>query len=142
MSDYTVDASVWVSFFDQSDLNHDLTVEFLRKIQKEKSTLFIPSLALVETACAIARRARDSKKGMQVAELMQKTFPIKVISDTSLLTQNAIEQGCGSFLRGADAVYMAVALMTKSSLVAWDEELLKRVSQKITALKPDSNGMG
>jgi predicted nucleic acid-binding protein len=44
----------------------------------------------------------------------------------TVLVETAIRVGTDAFLRGADALYAATALITGSTLVSWDNELIQR----------------
>jgi predicted nucleic acid-binding protein len=41
-------------------------------------------------------------------------------------------------LRGADAVYIAVAERMESTLVSWDQEMLERGQAIVTTARPDN----
>lgn len=122
----TVEASVWVAALDARDRFHAVSVDFLRAVGKRGIQLHGPAFALLETACAVARRAGSVEAGQRAWEHLRR-HPTLVLHPLSRrLMEAAREVGLQGLLRGADALYAAVALSARAPLVSWDEELLGR----------------
>ena len=122
----TVDASVWTAFFEPKDAFHAQTVAFLRECETRRVEMLAPSLAVVETACAMARRQKDSAKGLAVARSLQAIPVLRWVDVDMTLIEEALIRGTRGLLRGADAVYAAAAASTATTLVTWDNELIER----------------
>jgi predicted nucleic acid-binding protein len=93
---------------------------------------YCPEFAVLEIACAVARRHRDGRAGRAAASLLRRNPRLQLI-DTVQLLPIAEEIGCRVFLRGADALYAAAARVTGTPLVTWDRELIERAG----ALTPE-----
>ena len=122
----TVDASVWTAFFEPKDAFHIESVAFLRECERRHIEMFAPSLAIVETACAMARRQQDGAKGLAVARSLRSIPVLRWVDVDIRLIDEALDYGTRGLLRGADAVYAAAAISTGTTLVTWDNELIER----------------
>lgn len=126
MSAATVDASVWIAAQDSSDIHCLDSRAFLSKALAIKTIIHVPAYALVEVACALARRLRDGAKGRLLAQtILSAANARETAMDTRMISQ-ALNDGTDRFLRGADALYAATAAVTGSSLISWDKEHLQR----------------
>ena len=126
MTDVTVDASVWISAADPTDVFHQESKTFLASTVVQGLRLFIPTFAVVEVACALSRRRRDPSAGQRLIEgLLLLSVVAQVPTDAALLS-TALRRGCEMLLRGADALYAATAELTGSTLISWDQELIQR----------------
>jgi len=122
----TIDASVWMAFFEPKDAFHMESVAFLRECERRRVEMFAPSLAIVETACAMARRQRDGAKGLAVARSLQAIPILRWVDVDMTLIDEVLNCGTRGLLRGADAIYAAAAASTGTTLVTWDNELIER----------------
>lgn len=126
MTTLVVDASVWVSAADASDRFHASSRTFLGVLASRGASVFVPAIARLEVACALARRLRDAERARMLAdELLRAPFLQEVALDARLLV-TAVTRGTGAFLRVADALYAATADQIGAEIVAWDKELVER----------------
>jgi predicted nucleic acid-binding protein len=111
---------------DAADVFHQPSRDLLRKIVTEGIAVIQPSFARIEVACALARRLRNSAQGSQLTQ----TLMDRIVTTEQPLTQSFLATaealGTRQFLRGADALYAAVAELSQSPLVSWDKEHLQR----------------
>lgn len=121
----TVDASVWVGFLDRSDPFFADSEALLRRMQDLAQPAYTPEFALIEIACAVARRHRDPEAGRKAARLLRQHPRLTLVKMTRLMSF-AESIGCRALLRGADAFYAATARLTRTPLVTWDRELIER----------------
>ena len=122
----TIDANVWIAAFDPSDVFHAESVALFSRIALRNIALHAPEFVEMEVACAVSRRRRDSNAGMAAGKQLV-SHPLLVLTPVNtMLLAEALRIGTGCFLRGADALYAATALVTQTPLVTWDEELVKR----------------
>lgn len=123
-----VDASVWTAAANPSDVFCAQSRACLAAITRSGRGIVVPAFALVEVACALARRLRDPELGGRLAASMLNGPLISHLPvDGSLLTA-ARECGTRAFLRGADALYVAAAEAFAAPLLSWDRELIARAS--------------
>lgn len=128
----TVDASVWIGFLDRNDPFNAASEALLQRVQTSSAPCYSPEFAVLEIACAVARRHRDERTGRAAASLLRRNARLQLIDSRQLLPI-AEEIGCRVLLRGADALYAAVAQATGTPLVTWDRELIERAG----ALTPE-----
>jgi predicted nucleic acid-binding protein len=122
----TIDASVWAALFEPKDVFHAESVVFLRECERHRVEMFAPSLAIVETACAMARRLKDGTKGLALAQSLRAIPTLRWVEVDMTLVEEALTHGTRCLLRGADAIYAAAAASTGTTLVTWDSELIER----------------
>jgi predicted nucleic acid-binding protein len=124
----TVDANVWIAAFDPADVFHADSIALFTRIASRNITIHAPDFVEIEVACAVSRRRRDASAGI-VAGTQLVAHPLLVLSAVdSKLQAEALRIGTSCFLRGADALYAATAHITQTTLVSWDDELVKRSS--------------
>jgi predicted nucleic acid-binding protein len=91
---------------------------------------------LPECAAAIARPTADARLAEELVSLVE-TFPRLQFMPLDLsLARRAGEIAREYRLRGADSVYVSVAEVSDSVLIAWDAELLERGTDVVTAMTP------
>jgi predicted nucleic acid-binding protein len=102
----------------------------------EAMPLVIPNLALVEVAGSISRTRRRPAKALAFAHTIQQLAHITVVPLSSELAATASRLAAEHALRGADAVYAAVALSAGTTLITLDGEHLGRLSSVLRVLTP------
>lgn len=131
-----IDACVLVSAYLASDSHHSISVALLREIRRSKIAIDGPVLLLVEVAAAMARNTQDARSG-HIAQRMIEDLPLIRFHPLSLtLAKRAAELASQHFLRGADAVYVAVADATQGTLITLDYEMKARGSAAVPAVTP------
>ncbi len=129
-----VDASVWVSRFLMPDANHVHSQQWLESVLGERNSVYGPSLLLPEVAGPISRVASelDARRALVMIERLRvRIFPI-----ASDLAQSAARIAAQFRLKGADAVYVALARDLGLPLVTWDDEQKMRASAVVTVRTP------
>ena len=131
-----VDASVFVAAADKADAAHGQAKGFLAHIARLRCRVLCPALVLPETAAAIARLTRDSGQG-DVAVLRVLALPgLKLVALSEGLAKQAARRASRHFLKGADAIYVALAASSKALLVSLDEEMLERGARAVKTMTP------
>ena len=131
-----VDASVWVSWYLVRDAFHRVSRLWVASVVAHGQTLVIPSLALTETAGAVARRTGRSADGRRAARVMLRVPSIRVDPVDRTFALAAANLAASLKLRGPDAVYVALAYQLGVPLVTWDHEQAIRGRRLITVLQP------
>lgn len=127
-----VDASVWVSMLVPQDVNHEVSRRWL-KSQTEKGRRIVgPILMLTEVAGAIARRTGSSYMAQTAINKIIEIPHLQIVAIDYKLGQTATNMAANLRLRGADALYVAVAHQLDAPLASWDQEQLERASSVIT----------
>lgn len=130
------DASVWISHLIAQDIHHSTSRRWLTAIVNQGAAIAAPALLLAEVAGAIARRTGDTDLGNKALNHILSTPDLHLVYTDSELGMLAAHLAAGQRLRGADALYVAVAYHLKIPLISWDREQIDRVRDLITAYTP------
>ena len=133
---YTVDASVWVNAFDQREPGHLASRRFLEALQNQALPIVVPNLVLVEVAGAISRTRRAPAQPQSFAIALSRLPHVTVRVLDAVCAFQALTLAAQHGLRGADAVYAAVAREAGSTLVTLDNEHLTRLVNLMTVCTP------
>ena len=98
--------------------------------------IVVPILLPVELAGAIARTRGDSALAEEMAKVVLALPAVRWIAVDDALARRAAELAARHRLRGADAVYAAVALSHRCDLVSLDREHLTRLATVVPTLTP------
>lgn len=131
-----VDASVWVARFLLGDVNHASAAGCITHALRRGERLVIPVLAWAEVVGAIARRSGSNEAALGALALMQQRRWIDAIAVDGTLGRQAALLAAEHRLRGADAVYVALAAARGQPLVTLDQEMLERGPAAVPRLTP------
>ena len=133
---YTIDASVWVNGFDQRETGHDISRRLLDILGNQAIPVIVPNLVLVEVAGAISRTRNNPAQAQTFADALSRLPNVTLIPLDDVLSHQALELAAQYALRGADAVYAAVALQSGCILISLDNEHLTRLSGIVPTQTP------
>jgi predicted nucleic acid-binding protein len=133
---YTIDASIFVSAARTDEAQHLTSLNFLDQLQAQELAIFCPALVLPECAAAITRQTKDIALAEQLITLIENFPGLNLIPLSLPLARRAAQIATAQQLRGADAVYVAVAEEFNAFLVAWDAEMLARGAAVISTTTP------
>lgn len=131
----TIDASVFVASVRYDEPGYPVSREFLREAQAYE--IHCPALVLTECAAAIARQTDDPTLAEELVCIIEDFPGINFVSLDHPLARKASKIALMNRLRGADAVYAAVATVFDAVLISWDQEMLKRCPQTVKTISPD-----
>jgi predicted nucleic acid-binding protein len=131
-----LDASVWVSCLVPSDAHHTVSRAWLETYLAGGGEMIAPNLLLAETAGAIARRTGSATAAHHALEATRHLPNLRVIEIDLTLGDRAAQLAADLSLRGADALYAALAQQLAAPLVTWDTELQTRTVGMIIAQQP------
>lgn len=97
----------------------------------------MPNLVLAEVAATISRTRRDPIRGRLTAQALAAFEHVQLIPLDDALAQEAAELAADRALRGADAVYVAVARRHGCALVSLDREQRERAAAVVRVLTPE-----
>lgn len=132
-----VDASIWVARFLEIDTHHDIARTCITGLMESESRIIIPMLAWAEIAGAIARRTGVAGNGHDAVDTIRAWRWVENVPLDSLLAQEAVRVADALKLRGADAVYVALAVMQQMPLITLDAEMLERARDAAEVWTPE-----
>jgi len=121
-----VDASVLVAAVLSADPHCAAASRFLEHCLASDVALAVPTLARAEVACALSRRSGDPTTTL---DLVTSLFVDRGLTEQAVdapLAAVAARAGSMLGLRGADACYLALAVLLDAPLITLDRELIAR----------------
>jgi predicted nucleic acid-binding protein len=109
---YTIDASTWVNAFDQREPGHEDSRQLLELLADRAIPIVVPNLVLIEVAGAISRTRQEPVQAEAFAAALAQLPTVTLVTLDEALTRSAVALAAQQSLRGADAVYGAVALQS------------------------------
>lgn len=134
---YTIDASVFVNAFNPHEDGHAASLAILAAIQDRGDPIIVPTLLVPEIASAVARASDDSAGALQYADATAALPHLTAVALSSAMARQAAELAAAHRLRGADAVYVAIARRYGTTLVSRDEEQRSRGSAVVVCQTPE-----
>ena len=131
-----LDASVWVGVFLSEDIHHETSRQWFRQEVQERQTFTVPAIFLAEIAGSISRRTGLPRSGRRASQVIveARQFDVRVIDQS--IAVSAANVASELSLRGADAIYVALAKRLDVPLITWDKELIRRASSVIEVRSP------
>ena len=131
-----LDASLWVSALIKKEQHHAESVSFLSRLVQDRRAASVPILVLAEVAGAIVRQSRDTARAETGFRFLRAQGWLSILPLTEAQGETAAAIAAKHFLRGADAVYAALARQLGTPLVTWDNELLERAAAVVPTFTP------
>ena len=119
---YTVDASVFVNAFNPHEEGHADSLQILTTIRERGDPVIVPTLLIPEVASAVARASDDTTGALAYAKATAALPQLTLVTLTAAMARQAAELAATHRLRGADAVYLAVARRYGTTLLSRDDE--------------------
>ena len=135
---FVVDASVWVARYVRKDEHHQICRDWLHDNLQEGVEIYEPSILLPEVAGPIARVTNMPPAGFHAALQVYALPQVSIVPIDDSLTRLSAQFAADLRLRGADAVYVALASLKSMTLITLDGEQLTRTSSVITAKRPSA----
>lgn len=134
----TIDASVLVAAAIPDEPAHLVAVAAIGRIRDSELAVHQPAIALVEVTSGVARRTGNAAlaRGMGEAMLAMPNLTVHALDADGAL--RAATLAASLRLRGADAVYTAIARATGSTLLTFDTELVVRAAGTVSAMSPQA----
>ncbi|PDW05124.1 type II toxin-antitoxin system VapC family toxin [Candidatus Viridilinea mediisalina] len=133
---YTLDANIFVRDASPSDPEHATCHALMAQLYQRNTAIIVPYLVLAEIAGALSRSFRDPIRARLEVELLRDLHHIQFVPLDATVTQDAAEIAADRALRGADAVYVAVARRYGCALVTLDREPRERAASVVRTLTP------
>jgi predicted nucleic acid-binding protein len=133
---FTIDASVHINALNSAEEGSLESQALLEQTSRRPWPIFSPTLLLVEVAAAVARAFDDAEKGAMLAQAV-RNLPAQIwVPLDESLADEAARLGAECRLRGADAVYAAVARRYGTTLVTCGRQQLERLRPTLPAMTP------
>ncbi len=132
----TLDANVFVGSLTPAGIHFSDSLALLTRIRAEKRNVVCPTLVLPECAGAVIRPTGRRTLAQQALISVQTLPGIRFVELTEARATRASDIAVTCRLRGADAVYAAVAQEYGTTLITWDQELLTRGIAVVTVMTP------
>lgn len=132
----TIDASVFVASIQTHEVHHADSLLFLNRLPQTGTQIYCPSLLVPECSASIARRTGDTAQARLLINEVQGLSNLTLFPLTIPRARRAAELAVTYRLRGADAVYVAVAEEFVATLVTWDGEMYERGGHVVTTITP------
>jgi predicted nucleic acid-binding protein len=113
---------VFVNAFNPHERGHAESLRILSAIQEQGDPVIVPTLLVTEIASAIARATDDSAGALEYAAAAAALPHVTLVSLTVAVARQAAELAAAHRLRGADAVYIAIARRYGTTIVTRDDE--------------------
>lgn len=133
---YTLDASVVMNAFNPAEAGHAISLQLQTAIQAQSIQVIVPTLLLTEVAATIGRVLGDAPRARDFALRLSRLPYLRFVSLTRPLALEAANLAADYRLRGADAVYVAVARQFGTSLITLDEQQRTRAATSIPIRTP------
>ena len=133
---YTIDASVQVSALNPGDPEAASCRAFLALVRERRLPLYSPTLMLVEVAAAVASALGDARHTLALLVVLRDQPNLTLVSLDEALAARAAVLAATVRLRGAGAVYGAVAREYGTTLVTLDRLQLERLSPLVKTARP------
>jgi len=134
---FTVDASVFVNAFNPHETGHAASLEILSVIQRRGDPIIVPTLLVTEVASAVARASDDTAGSLDYSEAITGLPHLTLVTLTPAIARQAADLAAAHRLRGADAIYVAVALRYGTVLVTRDGEQRARGMGAVNCRTPE-----
>ena len=133
---FTIDASVHVSALNISEPDSVTSQAFVAYVIENAIPVIEPTLLLVEIAAAIARVFNNTVQGVTLAQTIRMLPKHTWVALDDDLTDKALSLAAEHRLRGADAIYAAVAHRHQTILVTLDQQQLSRLPLPFIVRRP------
>lgn len=132
----TLDASVFVAACRRHEVGHAASRALLAAIREAETPLIEPTILPVEIAAALRRADGDAVRARELAEAVMALPNLTLTAVDARFARRAVALATECRLRGADALYVAVAHHYGAHLITLDAEQLERAPSRVHACSP------
>jgi predicted nucleic acid-binding protein len=132
----TVDANVFAAASRPEEPHFAESRAMVVELRRRATILVCPTLTVAELIAALSRATGDDALAHRVAVQFRALPGLSLVGLDEPLAWAAGHLASMNRLRGADAVYLAVAQQHSATLVTWDNEMLQRCAAAVPTLTP------
>ncbi len=129
------DASVWVARLTPQEPKHEACVGWWRDFDAASGRVIAPVLLLAEVGGAISRRTGKPALAQRVVQTMLNTPELTFVPMDRELGEHAAALASKLGLRGADAIYVALAYQLRLPLLSLDAEHTTKAGRMVRVLQ-------
>lgn len=133
---HTLDASVLLAAFNPAEAAHAEASKFLAALRDAGLPIIMPALVFPEVAATINRTQAEPSLAVGFANALKRLPNLVVVALDEDLGLRAATIAAQHRLRGADAIYAAVAQQYGCVLVTLDREQRERAPASVRAKTP------
>ena len=133
---FTIDASVHINAMNAEEDGSGESAAFLKHVHNRPWPIFSPTLLLTEVTSAMARKLEDAEQALSMMQAIRNLSGQVWIALDESLAEAAARVAAERRVRGADAVYAAVASRHHTILVTRDRQQLERLKPGLTVMTP------
>jgi len=137
MTRYVIDASVYVSRLKLSEADHPSARRLLDTLHAQQVPVSCPTLLWPEVASAVTRGTQDPALGWAAVVALRRLPFHSFVSLDHRLARLASELAAKCGLRGADAVYVALAKQLDCPLITLDVDQHSRAAAIVATYSPE-----
>jgi predicted nucleic acid-binding protein len=131
-----VDASVWVSRLVTDDVFHTASRRWLTQHTQAGGQWVAPALMPAEVVGAISRRTGKHELANRALKHLLELPGLRLVAVDRRLAKAAAQLTASAGLRGANAIYAALAQHLSIPLVTWEDEIGQRAGSFLTIVQP------
>ena len=134
-----VDSSVFISFFNETDVFYKETIKLINKLAKDRTVeLILPILVFLEVVYVLQKQLKKFDE--------EKIMRIFIASRSVELTYNLAKEILPIMrninLKTSDAIIVATAKLTDAILITWDQKLKKEAAKLVKTKTPQEFSQG
>lgn len=133
---FTLDANIFIRDTDPNQPFHAECRSLLEVLEQRQIKVVVPNLLLAEVAATLSRTRRDAMRARITFASIAAFAHIQLVPLNDVLAEEAAEIAADRAIRGADAVYVAVARRYGCTLVSLDREQRERAAPLVRTLTP------
>ncbi len=133
---YVIDASVFLASVQQPEPAHADARALLQQIATRKWQVYAPTIVLPEITGSIARNSGSLARAQNFIWFIRRQIHIEITNVDERLGNLAAALAAQQYIRGCDAVYVALAQMRNAVLITLDHEQRQRVPPGVIARTP------
>lgn len=130
------DASVWVARFIPQEPKHAACVAWWEAFDSSSGRIIAPDLLLSEVCGAISRRTRKPRLARHVLRTLLDAPELTFVTMDRELAEHAARLATDLSLRGADAIYVALAHRLHVPLLSLDDEHSTKAGRTVEVIGP------
>ncbi|OGC05726.1 hypothetical protein A2526_05570 [candidate division WOR-1 bacterium RIFOXYD2_FULL_36_8] len=133
----TLDSSVFVAAFRETEEKHVICKKILEGVFSGKFEAIEPYSVLVEVVAAIKRRTHSMELAQKIKSILLSIDTINFEELISFRSEEAADLAISTGIRGMDALIIQTAKENGSLLVSLDQEMLRLVKGKVSIKNPE-----
>lgn len=131
-----IDASVHVADARPREPHHRESRDLLVRLAAEDRAVYLPMIVLAEVAAAISRGTGQPTLARRLTMAMSQIPHFQFVPVDAALGRRAAELAAAYQIRGADAVYVALAQQLGATLITLDRQQQERTPPDVFACTP------